>query len=66
MVLDLIPINDVVSQDALVIAVGHQEYCNYKIEDWQKMLKPNGVIIDVKSLYKPKMFQNVSFSYWSL
>ncbi len=64
--IDLIPINDVVSQDALVIAVGHQEYCNYKIEDWQKMLKPNGVIIDVKSLYKPKMFQNLSFSYWSL
>ena len=34
--IDLVHINDVVSQDALVIAVGHQEYCNYKIEDCKK------------------------------
>ena len=50
------------SQDAIVIAVGHREYCNYKIEDWEKMLKPNGVIIDVKSLYNSKMFRMIHLS----
>tara|TARA_Y100000591_G_scaffold319442_1_gene331518 strand:- start:405 stop:1700 length:1296 start_codon:yes stop_codon:yes gene_type:complete len=64
--LDLISLDNIAHQDAIVIAVGHREYCNFKIVDWEKMLKPNGVIIDVKSLYKSKMFNGTSFSYWSL
>ena len=64
--IDLIPLEEVDKQDAVVIAVGHQEYRSFKIEDWEKMLKPNGVIIDVKSLYSQKLFQNTTLSYWSL
>ncbi len=64
--IDLISIDDIVEQDAIIIAVGHREYCNFKIEDWEKMLKPNGAIIDVKSLCNSKIFSNASLSYWSL
>ena len=64
--IDLISIDDITCQDAIVIAVGHQEYCKFKITDWEKMLKPNGVIIDVKSLYNSRMFYDTPFSYWSL
>jgi UDP-N-acetyl-D-galactosamine dehydrogenase len=64
--INLIPIDDISEQDAIIIAVGHREYFNFKLVDWKKMLKPNGVIIDVKSLYDPKMFYSTSYSYWSL
>ena len=64
--IDLLSISQITKQDAIIIAVGHREYCNFRLEDWRKMLKPNGVIIDVKSLYDSKMFSNTSFSYWSL
>ena len=64
--INLISIDDIVEQDAIIIAVGHREYCSFKIADWKKMLKPNGAIIDVKSLFNSKMFSNTSLSYWSL
>ncbi len=64
--IDLASIENIVEQDAIIVAVGHREYCSFKIVDWEKMLKPNGVIIDVKSIYNSKIFQNTSFSYWSL
>ena len=49
--------------DAILIAVGHREYCNSKLADWEKMLKPNGEIIDEKSLHDSKMFNDTSLSY---
>ena len=64
--IDLVSIENIVEQDAIIIAVGHREYCRLKIVDWEKMLTPNGVIIDVKSIYNSKIFHNTSFSYWSL
>ena len=64
--INLISVNDIRHQDAIIIAVAHSEYCNFEISDWEKMLKPNGVIIDVKSIYNFKMFHNTSLSYWSL
>ena len=64
--LNLISINNIVKQDAIIIAVGHQEYCKYTLRDWAKMLKPNGIIIDVKSICNAKMFSKTSISYWSL
>ncbi len=64
--INLISIDEVVGQDAIIIAVGHREYRSFKIVDWERMLKPNGAIIDVKSLFNSKMFSNTSLSYWSL
>ena len=64
--INLVCINDIVEQDAIIIAVGHREYCSFKIVDWEKMLKPNGAVIDVKSIYNSKMFNNAALSYWSL
>ena len=64
--INVVSIDDIFEQDAIIIAVGHREYCSFKIEDWGKMLKPNGAIIDVKSLYNSKIFNNTLLSYWSL
>ena len=53
--LNLTSISNIVNQDAIIIAVGHR-VLRYKLGDWVKMLKPNGIIIDVKSICDSKMF----------
>ena len=49
--INLLSIEDISDQDAVIIAVGHLEFCNLEISFWKRLLKLNGVIIDVKSLY---------------
>ena len=64
--IDLIPLNRIKDQDAIILAVCHAEYFHFKKEDWNRMLKDNGIIIDVKSIFSKKEFSKTKFSYWSL
>ena len=59
-------IKDIKKQDAIIVAVGHKEYKNLKSSDFIEMLKPNGVLIDVKSIYNSEMFLGKNISYWRL
>ena len=64
--IDLVDLNSINDQDAVIIAVGHNEYCELKIEDWKRILKAGGVMIDVKSVVKKENIDFETFSYWSL
>ena len=59
-------LENIENQDAIIIAVNHNEYLNFSNEDWMKMLKPGGLIIDVKSIYKKSDFNYNNITYWSL
>lgn len=49
--------------DAVIVAVNHKEYAN-KDEAWFKaMLKPKGVLVDLKGVFRKKI-KNIT--YWSL
>ena len=52
--------------DALIIAVSHDSYTDFKLKDWNKLLNSNGVIIDVKSIYTSDDFIKTNFTYWRL
>ncbi len=39
--------------DALIIAVGHQSFKDIKTSEYRAMLKPNGILFDVKSILPP-------------
>ncbi len=64
--IDLLDLNLIKGQDAIIIAVGHKEYLQFTEEDWLRMLKPGGVIVDVKSILERKQLDLNSFRYWSL
>lgn len=51
--------------DALILAVAHAEYRAKSLADLVGMLKPEGVFIDVKSVFHPKDVP-VGVAYWSL
>ena len=49
--------------DAIIVAVNHSDYAN-KDEAWFKgMLKPKGVLVDLKGIYRKKI---KGLTYWSL
>jgi UDP-N-acetyl-D-galactosamine dehydrogenase len=49
--------------DAIIVAVNHAEYAN-KDEAWFKaMLKPKGVLVDLKGVFRKKI---KDLNYWSL
>jgi UDP-N-acetyl-D-galactosamine dehydrogenase len=49
--------------DAIIIAVHHKEYLGMTEEDFKSMMKKDGLVIDLKGVYKGKMN---NLSYWSL
>lgn len=48
---------------AVIAAVSHKEYVNLSQEDFDNLLVPNGVLVDIKGNYKGKISK---YSYWSL
>jgi UDP-N-acetyl-D-glucosamine/UDP-N-acetyl-D-galactosamine dehydrogenase len=53
--------------DAIIVAVNHDEYLNYTVEDFRKLSNGTAVLTDVKSIYR-KLFtsQKDGICYWSL
>ena len=64
--INLRDLKDVKNQDAIIVAVCHEHFTNFSSKDWGKMLNPEGVVIDVKSLYQEKDFAKMKINYWSL
>ena len=49
--------------DAIVAAVNHDEYANYGEQEFKRLLKEAGIIIDVKGVFRGK---TGDLDYWSL
>jgi UDP-N-acetyl-D-glucosamine/UDP-N-acetyl-D-galactosamine dehydrogenase len=48
---------------AIVVAVEHEEYASMKESDLQSMMVPNGVLVDLKGIFRNRINQ---LNYWSL
>ena len=64
--IELQDINEIKKQDAVIIAVSHSEYINFSEDKWRKILRPRGVVIDVKSIFNKNFFTKLNFKYWAL
>lgn len=51
--------------DAVVVCVSHNEYTKMGEADIKNLLKPGGVLADIKGLYRRAEWKS-SFDYWSL
>ncbi len=51
---------------AVILAVAHHDYRVMRVEDFQTIMQPNGVLIDVKSILDPAMCETMGSSYWRL
>ena len=59
-------IQSIEKQDAIILAVPHKQFLSYNQNEWLKLIKDSGVIIDVKSSYSEEFFNHVGIKYWSL
>lgn len=56
--------SDLKDLDVLILAVSHEEYKG-EVKNHLARLKPNGLLVDIKSLYKPQDVP-APYHYWSL
>jgi UDP-N-acetyl-D-glucosamine/UDP-N-acetyl-D-galactosamine dehydrogenase len=64
--LNLTPMEQIRGCDAVIIAVPHEEYLNFRRSNWNKILKKKSLIIDVKSVYSTEDFIDRDCSYLRL
>ncbi len=65
--LKLSPLSELRELDALILAVPHQEFLR-EVESLGELLRPGGVLVDVKSAFEPAQAATLSSKprYWSL
>lgn len=49
--------------DAIIVAVNHAEYADYDEQWFRGLLKPNGILVDLKGTYRKSV---KDLNYWSL
>ncbi len=49
--------------DAVIVAVNHDQFSDLKDDDFKKILKQDGIVVDVKGILRYKVN---AFEYWSL
>lgn len=54
------------AMDAVVLAVSHRQYKDFSIEQYQKLLKQNGIIMDVKGILDSELFKKKGYKVWRL
>jgi UDP-N-acetyl-D-galactosamine dehydrogenase len=63
-------IDDIKNMDAIIIAVGHNQFLNLSQNDINKMYKesPNGnkVLLDIKGILDKKEYELTGYRYWRL
>ena len=62
----LTPLEEMKDLDAIVIAVGHQLYRTMPLKKLLSLLKPNGCIIDIKSILDISELQKAGVHFWRL
>ena len=64
--IDLQLLGDIKAADGLVVAVPHEVFLQNPTTLVQQLLKPSGVLIDIKSAFTSAVISDDSQRYWSL
>ncbi len=65
--LEFVGTDTIKDMDAVVFAVGHAVFKDYKIADIDKMFgKGKKVLLDIKGVFDRNEFENAGYSYWRL
>lgn len=52
--------------DGVIVAVPHSKFVTRPVQDYLKLLRPNGVFVDVKSQFDPGPFEGAGITFWRL
>ena len=63
---DLCSKEDLSGLNALILAVPHKAYRDADFSEFAQMLVPEGIIVDVKSMFNPEEAEKQNIRYWRL
>ncbi|MBE5741936.1 MAG: nucleotide sugar dehydrogenase [Clostridiales bacterium] len=64
---EFVDISTIKDMDAIVLAVAHNEFAHFTVEEMDKMFgKGKKVLLDIKGLLDRKTFEKAGYSYWRL
>ena len=58
-------LNNLPEYDCIIGAVAHKDFFNFDSITFQKILKPQGLIADIKQIWKPSQLPDGA-NYWKL
>ena len=61
--IELVPLEKIKNQDAVIIAVRHEKYICLDLSDFRILLKNNGIVIDIKSIFPSSIFKD-GIKHW--
>lgn len=68
--IDFDSVEDIKEMDAIVVAVGHDQFLKFTQEDFNKMFKKGAnqskVLLDIKGILDRKEYESVGYRYWRL
>ena len=64
--IELVDFESIKKMDVVILAVSHNKYHSIPISHWKNLLTPNGLIIDIKSIYPTEYFSETDFKHWRL
>ena len=64
--LELTPLDELNSLDALILAVGHKQFLERPMDFFLDRIRKGGVLVDVKSALDPRQIPAGRVSYWCL
>lgn len=64
--LDIIEKDELSDINAVVLAVSHDEFENYSIDEYDQLYKDSKVMIDIKGTHNRESFELSGYYYWSL
>ncbi len=65
--IDFVDVSEIKNMDAVVMAVAHNEFADYSIDNINKMYGDNRkVLVDIKGILDRKEYENAGFAYWRL
>ncbi len=64
--LELIDMRSIINFNVVILAVKHDYFRNISEKKWQVILKANGILIDVKSVFPKSTFENSRILHWRL
>lgn len=65
--IEFVDISTIKDMDAVVLAVAHDEFAHFSVEDIDKMFgKGKKVLVDVKGVLNREKFEKAGYSYWRL
>lgn len=64
--IDLLDLSELKKNDAVIFAVGHDEYMTWNANTLKEIMGSNKILIDVKGVFKNSLLGDESIKYWSL